>query len=326
MIGFTSFCNEFVTDRRAGISNIKNTVQFYIIPPQLKGSISILRNMEGTDTNHTLYGIFVSKESGPEQYMKMNMNESTEMKETDMYMPDDIVLSPLHNPNDMINEMIINSGIEKQIIENKNLHLISSLPSPVTNKAIPIVSNVAPMTALNQSNPPINRLAMPMSMPNMPLNNMPATAMNINMIGNSNIRPGMIPRPMNMPALNMNMFPRPLISPPNFNMMNPNMNQSFAFNQQQTHIQQPKQLAQQQPQQHSQPQSQTQQLNYNQCDYHSQKQIINDTAKFCVDNGPQSIMLLKNKSDSFLTVPFIYENHKDYLEFQKILKSFLGMN
>jgi len=67
---YTKFCEEFSKDERAGISNIENHVQVYIIPPALKAHISILKTLQPDNTaimqnQGLLFGIIVSKTPGP---------------------------------------------------------------------------------------------------------------------------------------------------------------------------------------------------------------------------------------------------------------------
>ena len=63
--GYQKFCDEFVKDRRAGISNITKTgsVNFYTIPPTLKKDISLLSSFPDEDASTSiLYGVIIAKD------------------------------------------------------------------------------------------------------------------------------------------------------------------------------------------------------------------------------------------------------------------------
>jgi hypothetical protein len=67
---YVRFCEEFTRDQRASISNVSEAVQLYVIPPELKDSIQILKNVtldvkDKAPNQGILYGLVVSKEAGP---------------------------------------------------------------------------------------------------------------------------------------------------------------------------------------------------------------------------------------------------------------------
>lgn len=61
--GYGKFCAEFVKDERAGLDNLLENVQVYILPPALKNRITILRGYQEEQGN-VLYGLAVFKEVG----------------------------------------------------------------------------------------------------------------------------------------------------------------------------------------------------------------------------------------------------------------------
>jgi hypothetical protein len=70
---YHAFCREFTDNQRAGMCNISKEVQLYIIPPALKRSLSLLHNAEEySDTGRSLYAIVVSREFGPERFVKQS--------------------------------------------------------------------------------------------------------------------------------------------------------------------------------------------------------------------------------------------------------------
>eukprot|EP01039_Chlorochromonas_danica_P002233 gene2233-2441_t len=65
---YNKFCDEFTRDQRAGISNVAESVQLYVIPPALKDSVQILTSLKlvsALPNTGVLYGLIVAKESGP---------------------------------------------------------------------------------------------------------------------------------------------------------------------------------------------------------------------------------------------------------------------
>ena len=72
--GYHKFCTEFTRDQRASISNVTDTVQLYVIPPELKDAIPILRSvtldLKDLPSNQgVLYGLIVAKEPGPSSFV-----------------------------------------------------------------------------------------------------------------------------------------------------------------------------------------------------------------------------------------------------------------
>jgi hypothetical protein len=67
---FRKLCDEYTRDGRAGISNVSDVTQVYIVPPQLKQHISVLSNVDVDDGGRDkFYGIIVTKEVGPSEYV-----------------------------------------------------------------------------------------------------------------------------------------------------------------------------------------------------------------------------------------------------------------
>ena len=63
---YTAFCNEYTKDRRVGACNINKVATVYLIPPGIKTSLTFLKDFEiAHDVGRALYGIIVSKETGP---------------------------------------------------------------------------------------------------------------------------------------------------------------------------------------------------------------------------------------------------------------------
>lgn len=74
---YKKFCDEFVKDQRAGISNVTDTVQVYLIPPALKNAIHILQplaleNVSNLRGHGLLYGVIVGKAPGPTHITERN--------------------------------------------------------------------------------------------------------------------------------------------------------------------------------------------------------------------------------------------------------------
>jgi hypothetical protein len=74
---YQKLCDELTKDNRAGISNVSDTVQVYIIPPTLVTSIQILqdkelKHMEGMPKYGLLYGVAITKEAGPVSFTSRN--------------------------------------------------------------------------------------------------------------------------------------------------------------------------------------------------------------------------------------------------------------
>lgn len=67
---YRKLCDEFVKDQRAGISNVSDTVQVYLIPPPLKSAIQLLQHLSLANIGQAniLYGVIVGKAPGPSQY------------------------------------------------------------------------------------------------------------------------------------------------------------------------------------------------------------------------------------------------------------------
>lgn len=64
---YNKFCDEFTRDSRAGISNVSDGVQAYVIPPGLKDSVSILQGVKfhsHLPNTGVLFGVIITKESG----------------------------------------------------------------------------------------------------------------------------------------------------------------------------------------------------------------------------------------------------------------------
>jgi hypothetical protein len=71
---YVKFCDEFKRDQRASISNVTDGTQLYVIPPEIKDSIGILRSItldarDNAMNQGVLYGIVVSKEPGPSNFV-----------------------------------------------------------------------------------------------------------------------------------------------------------------------------------------------------------------------------------------------------------------
>ena len=63
---YTAFCNEYTKDGRVGACNINKVATVYLIPPGIKTSLTFLKDFEiAHDVGRALYGIIVSKETGP---------------------------------------------------------------------------------------------------------------------------------------------------------------------------------------------------------------------------------------------------------------------
>jgi hypothetical protein len=66
---YQKYCDEMVTDRRAGICNINKDVQIYIIPPALKDAITLLRSFQSSENRGVLFGVAIVRAQGPDEYV-----------------------------------------------------------------------------------------------------------------------------------------------------------------------------------------------------------------------------------------------------------------
>jgi hypothetical protein len=129
---YKKFCEEFTSDQRAGISNISNVTQVYIVPPLLMHYISLLDNFaennNSNDINNEglkkdeninksfLYGIIVSKEAGPKIYTTA--------------APSSIVPVTSHQNSNNNDNIVINNNndnnkyIVNNIIDNNNNNVL----------------------------------------------------------------------------------------------------------------------------------------------------------------------------------------------------------
>eukprot|EP01035_Chromulina_nebulosa_P017358 gene17358-22905_t len=162
--GYLKFCSEFTTDRRAGVVNtIENSsstnlsnlsIQFYIIPPELKEAITILRSIDGSDTHHTLYGIIISKAAGPPKYVNSKpefySNTDQMVSSPERVVDDDILTStipPTSSPRTNANTNA-NTNLNKGItIPN----IINTLPIKPTNQQLNLGNQMANSLAMNSS-------------------------------------------------------------------------------------------------------------------------------------------------------------------------------
>ncbi len=77
---YRKLCDEFTRDKRAGVSNISDQIQVYVVPPELKNELSLLRHLEcGPDDNRSLFGIVVSREQGPAEFVHSELEFVDEM-------------------------------------------------------------------------------------------------------------------------------------------------------------------------------------------------------------------------------------------------------
>lgn len=354
--GFRRFCDEFTQDRRAGISNIRENVQFYVIPPLLKGSLTILRGLEGNDLTHTLYGIIVSRDPGPSEYINARpeiYKDSEDMakspiKEDDsldnsngLIIPHTVPLNTMMPPASQATPFVVNNQYSNISAASAATGLNVSMHANASN--LNIKQNITPSFAMPvysniQSNHSLASSAIPnsnQSFVNFPGNGHPVSPAGLplgNMtqgltLGQNQPRAGLLPprgavalqlgqalsqRPLQFP-LGQQAQPRPLSlnqgllqtpRPAHGGLIiNSNMNASSSL-----------------------PSTASFSSNGVFSSYPTQKQVdtIHETAKFCVQNGAQTIQMLKQKPNAQVSTPFLFETHERYQEFHTVLKQYLG--
>jgi hypothetical protein len=79
---YRKLCDEYARDSRAGLSNVSDVTQVYLVPPAMKHHLSILSNVDVDDGGRDkFFGIVVSKEVGPSNYVY------GEVENTDAHRP-----------------------------------------------------------------------------------------------------------------------------------------------------------------------------------------------------------------------------------------------
>lgn len=282
---YRRLCNEFVEDRRAGLINIREHVQFYVVPPQLKGAITVLRSVEGNDTHHTLYGIMVTKDPGPPEYV--NAPPET------MDLIDDMPPSPV---NDMDAPSIMSGSP-------------SGLPIPSTSLPT-VAAHVPPQPAVSYSAPPA--VAVPQK-PVVPVAPVPPVVQ-----ARPSIAPVLPPhsvlppRPVVAPV--MTAAPRPMMG---FGGIPPRGPPASAMGRG-VPVTAPRGPTPAGPAAQPVPQS------FLNMDRQSQSAVIAKFATFCSENGVQAIQLLKERDSAMTLTPFLFEGQPGHDEFLAKLKSLLG--
>jgi hypothetical protein len=286
---YSKLCREFTDDRKAGLQNVRENVQVYIVPPQLKGSVSILRSIDGDDCSHTLYGIIVSREEGPSKYVHAV---------NDIVMEEELMQhSPQHD-----DEMEVDDGSGLEVPPNINLSvpLIPSSAPPqrfgprpamiTTPRGLavgpPHVTAPRPLAtgglSFQLSGPPRPMTSGGLALPIQPPRAIPG--MNFPSAGLSLPRPGVLPTPMAM-----NLQPRTGLSLPGSGLS-------------------------------LQPRPAAPTASFDAQPSAKQRDIIRQIAQFCVDNGPETLAILKKKDTARTSTPFLFEGHPAYEEFQTALR------
>lgn len=314
--GYSRLCKDYTEDRKAGLQNVKENVQFYIIPPQLKGALTILRSLEGQDTSHTLYGIIVAREEGPAKYVQMSMSSFNQYDVDDDGQP--MAKSPEYDT--MTDDTANDLSIHQMIMSN-----VSYTPN-----AIPPVASAIPRPILGQPRPlvPQNVLNIPHSLPinaGVP-RGVPAAVSGLNFAPRPMNALGLppafnIPRPLSVPSNNLPL--KPLMPPQNAGLAIPIANpRGITMPRPLSGLPMPSMAGMNAPRAVATGQAQV--PSFDSQPFQKQRDIVRQVAQFCIDNGPETIAFLKNKDTARMSTPFLFEGHSAFNEFHGILKQLLG--
>ncbi len=342
--GYQKFCEEFVRDGRAGVSNIADQVQVYILPPALKDSITVLQNYNIIkDVDRALYGLIITKESGPTEYTTGAIEEcsiddppepdfSEISKDSSEDSSDKKVKIHSHSHKSKPVSTTSSSEQSKSLVpdtissNNKvsvtmanNSLVVPKLPiTPTTSQgvSIPAPNPVIVPTIHSSLNNPIVIGHATQSLPS-PVKVSVPPPFPIHMP--PNILPSSVPVPAPVLTRTVSAMPQPPQLPPNRGMPlssipsissipnNPSFSQFVANTPVVPPVVTPASI----------PTSQTLISGV------TSDSTIYKVAQFCATHGVKTIELLKSKEDAANRMPFLFPSHPDHATFTSILRSIL---
>jgi SPOC domain len=308
---YAKFCEEFTTDRRSGISNISESVAFYVVPPLLKDCITVLRSINCSDVEHTLYGVIVTKDEGPDEYVHAIPE----------FISDDVPASPERAYDDDN----MDSDYDRMAIDAPGKGpggstLASSTFGPPSGSSISPSSSISGHSTHSSgiSAPPPHAyghghgLGQPQQMH--------ATHTVASSMAPRPLAAGSIPPPRPQMSL-ANAMPSRLGGPmgpgpgPGPRPTMPGLGLGMGLGHQSLQMRPPHQQQQQQQQVSLQPAANTP----------LDMESIRKVAQFCATNGVQAIGVLKAREQAAALTPFLFEGQPGHQEFLAMLKEILGL-